>query len=185
MMHDPIWYVASVFSFVLKIKHFIFPVACCAVSTWRWMCFIMNEYATLNYLPCYNLGLFGFIMLLCSSARLCVFVPERSHRMTLRFFYVCVSSSNYIVWWISHRLISYLSLEVKSNLIFQCKANFILILYCLMFQAAKLQEISQVSEGDLMDWLIFYSISYIFLFFFFFLCYCSINIWVTKTDDYP
>ncbi len=55
-----------------------------------------------------------------------------------------------------------------------------------MFQAAKLQEISQVSEGDLMDWFIFYSLSYmILLFFFFFLCYCSINIWVTKTDDYP
>ncbi len=54
-----------------------------------------------------------------------------------------------------------------------------------MFQAAKLQEISQVSEGDLMDWLIFYSISYIIFLFFFFLCYCSINIWVTKTDDYP
>lgn len=33
-----------------------------------------------------------------------------------------------------------------------------------MFQAAKLQEISQVSEGDFMDWLIFTSFPYFFLF---------------------
>lgn len=46
---------------------------------------------------------------------------------------------------------------------FQSKANFIIILYCLMFQAAKLQEISQVSEGDFMDWLIFSLFPYFFL----------------------
>lgn len=33
-----------------------------------------------------------------------------------------------------------------------------------MFQAAKLQEISQVSEWDFMDWLIFPFFSYLFIY---------------------
>lgn len=50
-----------------------------------------------------------------------------------------------------------------------------------MFQAAKLQEISQVSEGDFMDWLIFSSFPY---FYPLFICLVSFNKQVPKTDDY-